>query len=163
MRKLLFCVFIAAISALVPGSASAAQPVMTHYSQDLGPFVITDVCTAAIAVSGHLLVSETDYFDANGSPTRLYIHTVEVDTFTGPGGTLTSDPYTYGTGFTFDADGNIVSGNVAGVIVRVRLPNGSLFLSAGRVVLHPNGPDFTFSPDFGRSGDLSALCGALGA
>ena len=163
MRKLLFCVFIAAISALVPGSASAAQPVITHYTQDVGPFVITDVCSAAIMVSGHLVVSETDYFDANGSPSRLYLHTVETDTFTGPGRALTSDPYTYGTWFTFDADGNIVSGNIAGVIVRVRLPNGSLFLSAGRVVLHPNGPVFTFSPDFGRSGDLSALCGALGA
>jgi hypothetical protein len=163
MRKLLFCVFVAAFSALVPGSASAAQPVITHYTQDLGPFVITGVCSAAIDVSGHLVVSETDYFDAKGAPTRVYLHTVETDTFTGPARALTSDPYTYGVWFTFDADGNIASGTVAGVIVRVRLPDGSVFLSAGRIVLHPNGPDFNFSPDFGRSGDLSALCGALGA
>ena len=163
MRKLLFCVFIAAISALVPGSASAAQPVISHYTQDLGPFVITNVCSAPIEVSGHIVVSETDYFDANGAPIRMYLRAVETDTFTGPARSLTSDPYVYGTWFGFDDSGNIDSGYIAGVIVRVRLPDGSLFVSAGRVVLHPNGPVFTFSPDFGRSGNLSALCGALGA
>jgi hypothetical protein len=163
MRKLLFCVFVAALSALVPGSALAAQPVITDYTLDVGPIVITDVCSAPIDLSGHLVVRETDYFDAKGSPTRLYLHTVETDTFTGPARALTSDAYTYGTWFTFDANGNIVSGKVAGVIVRVHLPDGSLFLSAGRIVLHPNGPAFNFSPDFGRSGDLSALCRALGA
>lgn len=163
MRKLLFVVLVAAFSALVPGSASAAPPVITHYTQDVGPVAITDVCSAGISVNGHLVVSETDYFASNGTPTRVYIHTVETDTFTGPARSLVSEPYQYGTFFNLDASGNIVSGTVAGVIVRIRLPDGSLFLSSGRVILHPNEPAFIFVPDFGRSGNLTALCGALGA
>lgn len=163
MRKLLFVVLVAAFSALVPGSASAAQPVITHSTLDVGPLAITDVCSASITLSGHLVLSETDYFDANGSPTRVYIHAVETDTFTGPAHSLVSEPYQYGTFFSLDADGNIVSGQVAGVIVRIPLPDGSLFLSAGRVILHPNEPVFIFTPDLGRSANLSAFCGALGA
>jgi len=162
MKKLLFVALVAAFSALVPGSASAAAPVITHTTLNLGPFAITDVCSAGITVSAHVVVSETDYFDANGSPTRIYIHTVETDTFTGPARSLVTEPYQYETFFGLDA-GNIVSGTVEGVLVRIHLPDGSLFLSSGRVILHPNGPVFIFVPDFGRSGNLSAFCGALGA
>ena len=163
MRKLLVIVVVAAFSALIPGTASAATPVVTYTTLDVGPFAITDVCSAGITVSGHLVVSETDYFGANGAPTRIYIHTVETDTFTGPARSLVSEPYEYGTFFNLDTSGNIVSGAVVGVLLRIALPDGSLFVSSGRTILHPNGPVFTFAPDFGRSGNLSALCGALGA
>jgi len=163
MKRLFFVVLVAAFSALVPGSASAASPVISHYTQDVGPFAIADVCTTGITVSGHLVVTETDYFDASGAPTRIYIHTVETDTFSGPGRSLVSEPYEYGTTFQLDTSGSIVGGSVVGVLLRIQLPDRSLFLSSGRVILHPNGPAFTFTPDFGRSGNLGALCGALGA
>ena len=107
MRKLLVIVVVAAFSALIPGTASAATPVVTHTTLDVGPFAITDVCSAGITVSGHLVVSETDYFGANGAPTRIYIHTVETDTFTGPARSLVSEPYEYGTFFNLDTSGNI--------------------------------------------------------
>ena len=162
MRRFVLCLVVAAFSALVPGSASAAQPVMTNYTQDYAS-PITDVCAAAIGFSTHLVITETDYFDANGAPTRQYIHTVERDTFTGPARSLTTDPYTYGVWFRLDASGNIVSGSAAGVTVRIHLPDGSLFLSAGLIILHPNEPVFIFGPDFGRSGNLGAFCSALGA
>jgi len=162
MRRFVLCAVVAAFAALVPGSASAAQPVMTVYPVDFSS-PITDVCASAIGFSTHLVISETDYFDASGAPTRLYMHTVERDTFTGPAGSLTTDPYTYGVWFRFDANGNIVSGNAAGVTVRIHLPDGSLFLSAGLIILHPNEPVFIFAPDFGHSGNLTAFCSALGA
>src|SRR5467141_3008358 len=98
MRRFVLCLVVAAFSALVPGSASAAQPVMTNYTQDYAS-PITDVCTAAIGFSTHLVITETDYFDANGAPTRQYIHTVERDTFFFFNDTATTEIYTYGVWF----------------------------------------------------------------
>ena len=163
MKKLLFVVLVAAFSALVPGSASAAPPVITHTTQNVGPFAITDVCSAGITVSRSPR-RERDRLLRRQWLTDPRLHSHGRDGHIHRSGrSLVSEPYTYGTFFRLDASGNIVSGTVAGVIVRIHLPDGSLFLSAGRVILHPNGPVFTFVPDFGRSGNLSALCAALGA
>jgi hypothetical protein len=43
-----------------------------------------------------------------------------------------------------------------------RLPDGSIFLSAGRIdfVGHPGEP-FILTPDTGRAGNLAAFCAAL--
>jgi hypothetical protein len=161
MRKLLFVVLVAAFSALVPGSASAAQPVVTHTTLDVGPLAITDVCSASITLSGHLVLSGRITSTPTARPPRL--HPRRRDGHVHRPGAAWSASRTYGTFFGLDANGNIVSGQIAGVIVRIHLPDGSLFLSAGRVILHPNEPVFIFTPDLGRSANLSAFCGALGA
>jgi hypothetical protein len=48
-----------------------------------------------------------------------------------------------------------------GVLERVRLPDGSLFISAGRADFTGNGPDFTVTPDNGATVNLTGFCVAL--
>jgi len=71
-------------------------------------------------------------------------------------------PYTYNFELRFDSSGEFTAFVVSGVILRLQLPDGSLFLSAGRinVLAHP-GISFSFVPDLGRSGNLAAFCAAL--
>jgi hypothetical protein len=47
------------------------------------------------------------------------------------------------------------------VLERVRLPDGSLFISAGRVDFTGNGPDFIVTPDNGATVNLAGFCAAL--
>ena len=50
---------------------------------------------------------------------------------------------------------------VTGGIEEINLPDGSRFWSAGRVN-HLGRPGYIVTPDHGVSGDLTALCAALG-
>ena len=63
--------------------------------------------------------------------------------------------------FLFDDAGNLVHVYSTGVVVRMRLPDGTLFNAAGRVdSLNSTGP-FTITPDVGHSGNVAAFCQAL--
>ncbi len=70
----------------------------------------------------------------------------------------TDDTYPY----EFDADFNLVSAIARGGIMRVPLPDGSVFWSAGRFDFLANSATFTITPDAGRSGNVEAFCAALG-
>jgi hypothetical protein len=49
-----------------------------------------------------------------------------------------------------------------GLVERVPLPDGTLFVSAGRLdwINHPTA-SFLLTPDIGRSGNVAAFCAAL--
>lgn len=86
----------------------------------------------------------------------------EQDTFTGPTGeTLTSDWYHYRISGRLDEDGNTISQTASGQIMVVRLPDGSIFRSAGLVRFDPLEDVFAITPDHGFSGDVDAFCAAL--
>jgi len=94
--------------------------------------------------------------------TRIFIHSVEQDTFTANGRTLMGTPFTFNVEVLFDSNGNVTHIFASGLVETIPLPDGSLFVSAGRLdfTQHP-GVQFLLSPDTGHTGDLAAFCAAL--
>ncbi len=80
----------------------------------------------------------------------------ERDTFTANGNTLVGEPFAY---HMFIA-GDFSKIQITGIVEKIRLPDGTLFVSAGFVSF----PDYIFglTPDRGASGDVNAFCAALG-
>jgi hypothetical protein len=70
-------------------------------------------------------------------------------------------PFAFNIDVLFE-DGEVTNVFASGLVEQVRLPDGTLFLSARRLdfAAHP-GAVFRIVPDVGRSGDLEAFCAAL--
>ena len=162
MKKLLVSLSIMLGLLAVPVTAAAKSPTMLRYTQNPPALTLSGVCAFDITIQATVQTTEFDYFDGSGTLTRIYFHATEQDTFTGPGRSLTTIPYTYNFELRFDSSGEFTAVVVSGVVLQLRLPDGSLFLSAGRinVLAHP-GISFSFVPDVGHSGNLDALCAAL--
>ena len=90
------------------------------------------------------------------------IHQVEQDTFTANGKTLTGIPFTFNLTFRVDSNGDVTSAVATGLVEKIVLPDGSLFVSAGWVDFedHP-GVGFLLSPDRGNPGNVAGFCAAL--
>jgi hypothetical protein len=110
----------------------------------------------------------------SGSLIRWEWHVVEQDTFhsvigRNPDGTpiygekqLVGILFTFNLRILFDSQGNVTHVYADGVTERVWLPDGSLFVSAGRVDFAAHGfPAFILSPDHGNPGNLARFCAAL--
>jgi hypothetical protein len=141
--------------------ASANEPTIVRYT--LTPeLTLSGVCAFDITLHPTVQVTEIDYVNGSGDLTRVYIHGTEQDTFTGTGGSLTTAPYSYNLELRFDSSGAFTAFFASGLVLRVQLPDGSWFVSAGRinVLAHP-GITFSATPDFGHSGNLAAFCAAL--
>ena len=162
MRRFALAICLALGLLAVPLTAAAKAPTMYRYTATPPDLTLSGVCTFDITIRSTIRTIEIDYVDANGALTRVYINGTEQDTFTGPGGSLTTYPYTYNLELRFNSTGEYTGFVASGVILRLRLPDGSLFLSAGRlnVLAHP-GISFSFVPDLGHSGNLGAFCAAL--
>ena len=74
---------------------------------------------------------------------------------------LTSYPYSYHFTGELDLQGNIAQLTVSGVLLRVPLPDGSTFFSAGRVDQLASGLSYVVVPDVGTSRGLDGFCAAL--
>jgi hypothetical protein len=124
--------------------------------------VLTDVCAFPINVDATFSGIETDFVDQSGALTRILIHQVEQDTFTANGRTLVGIPFTFNLEILFDSDGNVTHVFSSGLFETIPLPDGSLFISAGRAdfTLHP-GVSFLISPDMGNPGNIEGFCAAL--
>jgi len=141
-------------------SAAATQPVRTSFSFTADPITVEDICSFPVTVISTLNGTETDFFDSSGAVTMVLIHSTEQDTFTANGKSLTGFPYTFEIQILFDESGNVTHVFASGVVEMLTLPDGTLFISAGRVdfAAHP-GSIFVISPDVGVSGDVDAFCG----
>jgi hypothetical protein len=163
MLRRLMIVFVIAVGAAVFASSAAAEsPRRTEFSGVTFSSVLTDVCSFPVAVDSTVSGTEIDYFDNSGALTRIFIHQVEQDTFTANGHTLVGLPFTVNVQFLFDSGGNVTNIIFNGVFETIPLPDGSLFVSAGRADLadHP-GVQFIISPDEGNPGDVAGFCAAL--
>lgn len=103
------------------------------------------------------------YFDNSGTPVRAFQHFVEQDTFTGANGnTLVSEPYTFNMEYILNSDGELIHQYVTGVATRVPLPDGTMFISAGRTdwMAHPDDP-YILIPDHGPCVNLQGFIDAL--
>ncbi|MDQ3859599.1 MAG: hypothetical protein M3327_14345 [Actinomycetota bacterium] len=83
----------------------------------------------------------------------------EQDTFSANGKSLTGTPYRYTLPALFDTSGNATHIYSSGLVSKVVLPDGTLFVAAGRLdfTLHPD-VTFLISPDVGTSGNVEAFC-----
>ena len=146
---------------LAAAPASAAAPSKDTFSVDASE-TITDICPFPIHLQLHVNVMELVWANSDGVPTMITDHVAEHDVFSAHGVAIPTDTYHYTVHVPFDSQGNPLHAYATGVVVRMNLPDGTQFSSAGRVdVLQSSGP-FTIVPDVGHSGNIDAFCQALG-
>jgi hypothetical protein len=157
-------VLIAAVvtAGVLAASAIAAPPTITRGGEFTTTATLTGVCSFPVDVTSSVKFTEIDFFDANGNLTQVFVHLIEQDVFSANGKTLTGEPFTFNLEFLFDAEGNVTHVYASGVVERIILPGGDLFLSAGRAdfAAHP-GESFLISPDVGAKGNIAGFCAAL--
>lgn len=101
------------------------------------------------------------WLNGNGTEVMQQNFVTEQDTFSGPNGTpFVSDPYRYTYHFAWDSTGTPTEWVVTGTILRVTLPDGTVFRSTGRANVLPT-DGFALVPDTGHAGNLAAFCAAL--
>jgi hypothetical protein len=154
--------FVAVLSlfaaATVVSAASADQPAVFPYdATQTAVFNAGDLCAFTVTVAGHTVGTATVFTDANGS--RVSVRGTDTDVLSANGKSLTSVPYH--TNFTADleSDGSLGPVTITGITEKVRLPDGSLFMTAGQSLIGPNGG--TIIPDNGATVNLDGLCAAL--
>jgi hypothetical protein len=162
--RLLILLSLLALSAMgvLARPAAAIEPTREPISStDI--FVVEDICSFPVTITATVVGTETTFFDQNGAVTRIHIHLVEQDVFSADGESLTGLPYTFNIDVLFE-DGEVTHVFASGLVETVPLPDGTVFLSAGRLdfAAHP-GSDFRIVPDVGRSGNVAAFCAALAA
>lgn len=163
MLRRLAAVFLVAVGAVIFAlSALADRPTKTPFTGLTFSSVLTDVCAFPVNVDSIISGTEIDYRDQSGALTRIFLHQVEQDTFTANGRTLVGTPFTFNTQVLFDSNGNVTHIFGSGLVEKILLPDGSLFVSAGRLdfTQHP-GATFLLSPDKGNPGNVAGFCAAL--
>jgi hypothetical protein len=154
-------VLTAGLVLAAPSSATADTPIKLPLDFTADD-VFTDVLPFPVEIYSVVSGTQILYFDQNSALTRISIHVTEQDTFTANGKTLVGLPYTTNTELIFDSDGNLIHQYSAGNIEKIPLPDGTLFISAGRLDFedHPDA-NFLLSPDEGNPGNVAALIAAL--
>jgi hypothetical protein len=159
--RILKLVLCAVAFALLPAASAAGDtPIKTTTTQSFTT-VIEDVCSFPITADSVLTTTAITFTDASGTLQRLQLHVVEQDVFSANGVSLASTPYTFNQQVIFDPSGDAVHAYASGEVVRIPLPDGSVFFSAGRLDFVTFGGQFALTPQVGLSGDVSALCAAL--
>jgi hypothetical protein len=107
---------------------------------------VVDACPFAINIVSTYDINEIDFFDQSGALTRVYQHVTGQDSIE----------------MLFDSSGMLLHYYVQGVVEKIPLPDGSLFITAGRTDgIHHPGETFILSPDKGNQGKIAAFCAAL--
>ena len=114
--------------------ASAAKPTKTEFSFSFTGAQITDICAFPISLDGTQKGTQTDFVNNDGALIRSSQHIVQQDTFYANGKTLVGIPYTYDVEIFFDSNGTMTKFLVFGVFEKIPLPDGSLFISAGKII-----------------------------
>ena len=140
--------------------AAAIEPTRVPIDQT-DTFEVQDICSFPVTITATIVGTETTFYDQSGEITRIQVHIVEQDVFSADGESLTGLPFTFNIQVLFE-DGEVTHVYASGLVERVPLPDGTVFLSAGRLdfAAHP-GAEFRIVPDVGRSGDVAAFCAAL--
>jgi hypothetical protein len=160
--RLILAVATALVFAVVPGAARALT-VEHGQSHDTVPFVIADVCPFAVQAVGTFDINYTVFWadEAKTRPVRINAAVVESDVFSANGKTLTTMPYHYSGHVYYDAAGQETADFDTGVVAKIRLPDGSLFIAAGRKEIL--GGQTLLIPDVGTARNIAGFCAALSA
>jgi hypothetical protein len=161
VRCLVLVSIVAVTAAIFASPVAADKPTKSEYQWNPSS-VLTDVCSFPVSVDSKISVTEIAYYNASGALTRIYDHMVEQDTFTANGKTLVGIPFPFNIEILFDNSGNLTHYYADGVVEKIPLPDGSLFVSAGRIdwVNHTEAT-FLLSPDKGNPGNVAGFCAAL--
>jgi hypothetical protein len=148
------------ITCLAVAAPAGADPVKTPIDEAPFTFVDESICGFPIEISGSQAGHVIRFFDRDGALTRVKVHGTEQLTLSANGQTVTVDPFPFNFHVLYD-EGEVEHVYLSGLVFRLRLPDGSLFVSAGRVDFIEEGADFLIVPAVGHSGDVDALCRAL--
>jgi hypothetical protein len=136
-------------SGVFASTAAADKPIVSTTTATSST-VLTDVCSFPITL------------DSSATVTRIVAHIVEQDVFSANGKSLTGVPFTFNIDVLFDSSGNVTHVFANGVVEKVPLPGGGLFITAGRVDFVAHGsPPFLIFPDVGATVNLEGFCAAL--
>jgi hypothetical protein len=160
-RRLILLTLLTLSATGVLAHPAAAAPPTREPFEATTIVVAEDICSFPVTITATQTGTETTFYDQSGEVTRIHVQIVEQDVFSANGKSLTGLPYTFNIHVLFE-DGEITHVYASGVAARVPLPDGTVFLSAGRLDFqaHP-GSQFLIVPDVGRSGDVAAFCAAL--
>ena len=146
--------------ALWSGSASAVPPTRQSVD-DTFSFVESSFCPFPVLIEGRNVARLLLFRDRSGQLTHINIHGTEELTYSANGSTLVAEPFPYNFHLVFGSDGQLEHQYVTGLVLRVPLPDGTMFLSAGRLDFEDIEEGFAVRPQVGKSGDVEALCAAL--
>lgn len=141
-------------------TALAGQPVKSEDTRT-EKFIINDVCSFKVDVVSTITAREKLFFDHDGVLTRISYHYNYQDQFSANGKSIQGIPYNANMEIIFDESGEITHVYANGVIAKMRLPDGSLFISAGRLDFIKYGYSYVLSPDKGNPGNIDGFCEAL--
>jgi hypothetical protein len=142
--------------------SSSCATIVRDITITFPPSTLSGVCSFDVTLNSTVSGFAIFYYDSSGTLTRIFAHATEKDTFSANGKTITGEPYTFNIEKIYDPAGNQTAEHSGGVVEKVVLPGGTLFLSAGRTVI-VGSPTVSFglSPDRGNPGDIAAFCAAL--
>jgi hypothetical protein len=164
LRRLMMVFAVAVGAAIFASPAAAEKPTRIEFTGLTYPAVLTGVCSFPITVDSTISGTQIVYYDKSGlvPVTRIFVHQIEQDIFTANGKTLVGIPITLNLQLLLDSSGNVTNLFASGLVAKIPLPDGSLFVSAGRVDFadHP-GVEFLLSPDKGNPGNVAGFCAAL--
>ncbi len=160
VRCLMIVSIVAVSAAIFALPAAAAEPVKYPFTFTFSD-ELRDVCPFPINLDATVSGFGIDYFDKNGALIRTFNHNIEQDTFTANGKTLVGLPYNFNMEFFFDSNGQLTKWVVSGIFSTIPLPDGSLFISAGRADFLAHGGHALLSPDKGNPGNVAGFCAAL--
>lgn len=153
--------FLALVACCMSGTAAlAAEPVRGRYSFSGVSFVVRAgaLCDFDVTVASPVgEVAWTAWLDGDVL-VRYHEHVVEQDAFSANGKSLTGEPFTFNIHLSFAESGELLESSAQGAIEKVRLPDGSWFIAAGRVDPFTG---FALIPDRGTTPDVAGLCAAL--
>ncbi len=151
-----------ALMLVVSSPSTAAGPTMTESTFSFTGGELDNVCTFPIFVDGTFTINQADFVNKTGALIRSSQHVLQQDKFYANGKTLVGMPYRINAEIRYDSSGNVTSFIVDGIVEKIPLPDGSLFISAGQldVLAHPD-MGFFLSPDKGNPGNIAKLCAAL--
>jgi hypothetical protein len=161
VRCLVLVSIVAASAAIFASPVAATAPAKYSFSFSFTD-VLTDICSFPITLDSTVNVTEIDYFDQSGTTLiRWDWHGEQHDTYTANGKTLVGLPYHYHLQTLLDSNGNMTYQFGDGEFEKIRLPDGSLFIAAGRADFVARGALFILSPDKGNPGNVVGFCAAL--
>lgn len=150
---------VASTVVMSAAGASAARPSKEPLEEAITS-TVTSLCDFPIAVTSVISGTLTIFFGSTEGNDRVVFHSTGQDTFTANGTTLVGEPYTAKTTLQF-SNFELVAFHVVGVLEKVRLPDGSTFMGAGRIDVLTSTADFIVVPDQGVSRSQAAFCAAL--
>ncbi len=160
MRKSLV-IFVAAVAVAAFSTGAGADKPLKGEGSVSGTYTLNDACSFPIEVTYNVTYMAQQYADRGGA-VRIHYHMIEQDTFSTPATSLTGSPFTFNVQFVFDSHGDLVRQDAQGVQQKVPLPDGGLFIAAGRInwLAHPGVP-YVLLPDNGATVNLDGFCAAL--